>query len=63
MIKSVEFRGAGGMTLKSCLEQLSMTKAEMARELGVKPNTVYRWKDADVPLYVWAWIRLKLMGC
>lgn len=48
-----------GGKLTDVLQGLGMSKAELAKELGLRPNTVYRWSVEKVPEYVWAYLRLK----
>lgn len=38
------------------LQTLGMKKADLARALGVKAGTVYRWTDATVPRYATAYL-------
>lgn len=46
-------------TFHQYLHYFRMTKAALARELGMKPGTVYRWDDDTVPAHVMALLRLK----
>jgi hypothetical protein len=46
--------------LEDLLRKLGLSKAQLARELGKKPGTVYRWTDETVPRYVMAYLELKL---
>ena len=39
-----------GTELKRRRERLSMTQTELAKELGVKQNTVYRWEADKLPI-------------
>ena len=41
------------------LEKLGMTKGDLAKALGIRPQTIYRWKK--LPGYVEAYLRLSLM--
>jgi DNA-binding transcriptional regulator YiaG len=40
-----------GEKMKAARQSLELTQAQLADELGVKPNTVYRWESGilDVP--------------
>lgn len=38
------------------LQLAGMSKTELARVLGLKVGTVYRWTDDTVPQYVWAYL-------
>jgi DNA-binding XRE family transcriptional regulator len=41
------------------LKVLGMSKADLAKEMGISPETVYRWKK--VPGYVEAYLKLRLL--
>lgn len=45
--------------MEALLKQLGLRKVQLARELGIKPGTVYRWTDETCPRHVMAYLRLK----
>lgn len=47
----------GDATFALLLARAGMTKAELARRLGIHPNTVSSW-GADAPEYARAYLRL-----
>lgn len=49
-----------GPELAHALDRLGMSRAELARQTGVSPSTVYRWIDGtlEVPRYAWRIVEL-----
>jgi transcriptional regulator with XRE-family HTH domain len=45
------------MTFTTRLKALSLSRAELARRLGLEAETVYRWKN-DPPQYALAYVEL-----
>lgn len=45
--------------MEEMLKRLGMKKVELARSLGMKPGTVYRWTDESCPEHVEAYLRLR----
>ena len=39
-----------GIKLKEIREKLRLTQAQLAEELGVQENTVYRWESDRLPI-------------
>lgn len=44
-------------TFDEWLERAGINKAELARRLGMKPNTISKWKD-EPPSYAVAYLKL-----
>lgn len=38
---------------RKALDLAQMKKIDLAKKLGVRPGTVYRWTDDTVPQYAW----------
>lgn len=47
--------------MEQLLKRLGMRKATLARELGIKPGTVYRWTEDTCPKHVIAYLELKVL--
>lgn len=45
--------------LLSSLKALGMSRAQLARELGIHPNTVSKWTPQTVPGYARAYLQCK----
>jgi hypothetical protein len=44
---------------ETLLQDVGLTKAQLARSIKVQPGTVYRWKsDSDVPVVVIRYLEL-----
>ena len=48
---------------ETLLQDIGLTKAQLARSIRVQPGTVYRWKtDSDVPAVVMRYLELLMKG-
>jgi len=47
-----------GSKFKEVREKLRLTQAQIAEELGVKENTVYRWENDRLPISKTVWLAL-----
>lgn len=46
----------GNFDLSASLRALNMSRAQLARELGIHANTVSRWAPETVPMYARAYL-------
>ncbi len=44
---------------ESLMERCGLRQVDLAEELWISRQTIYRWKDHGVPLYAVAYLRLK----
>ena len=47
--------------MEDLLKRLGLKKVALARALGIKPGTVYRWTDETCPRHVRAYLELRVI--
>ena len=47
--------------MEDLLKRLGLKKVALARALGIKPGTVYRWTDETCPRHVRAYLELRVL--